>query len=86
MSEVYRTQAAVRTRSRRAHWHWPAARRPFGGHPGSACGDHRLAREHGRAPDGVPAEARCRARGCAERWATVEQGPDLMTETEEART
>lgn len=84
MSEVYRTQAAARTRRTGAHWHWPASRRPFGPPPGSASGDHRLARETGRAPDDVPAEARCRARGCAERWATVEQGPDLMTETEEA--
>ena len=84
MTAVYLTAAAARTGRRGAHWHWPGVRRPFAPPAGSACGDHRLARESGRDPAGVPAERRCRGRGCAERWAVVDQPADLITSAEEA--
>lgn len=86
MTAVYLTSAAARTSRRSAHWHFPAQRRPFSPPPGSACADHRLARDSGREAAGVPVERRCGARGCRERWAAVDQPQDLMTSAEEART
>lgn len=84
MSSVYLTAAAARTSRRAAHWHWPAPKRPFSPPPGSACGDHRLARETARDPGQVPTDRRCRGRGCRERWAATDQPADLMTSAEEA--
>jgi hypothetical protein len=81
--QVFQTQAAVRTRSQRAHWHWPAPHRQFAPPPGAACGGQRLARETGRDPREVLPPDRCQGRGCAERWSTVTADPDLLSLTED---